>query len=434
MSETLTVIADRRIMGEVRRDDRNRLAFAYEDGWRSWKGCYPLSLQMPLGVTEYGQADVEPWLWGLLPDNVDVLRQWGRRFHVSHRNAFGLLSAVGEDCPGAVQLVRPDRVDAILGDDGEQVVWLTEAEVADRIRALILNRAAWRLEHDTGQFSLAGAQAKTALLFDGQRWGVPSGPTPTTHILKPPIEGFEGYAENEHICLELARELGLPAALSKVLSFEGEKVFVAERYDRANIGGAIRRLHQEDLCQALGLLPERKYQNEGGPGCEELCEVLWTHSRDPAADVRIFARAVMLNWLIGGTDAHAKNYSMLIGPQGSSRLAPLYDVASILPYDRYHLKRLKLSTKIGGKYRIQDVRARHWARFAEEVNLPPAEVTDMGVRMAERLPDATNKVVDEARASGLDHPILTRMVERFGAHARYCTHVLEGRPIRARVS
>ena len=429
MSEILAVVADRRILGEIRRDDRNRLTFAYGDRWLSWReGAYPLSLQMPLGDAEYGHADIEPWLRGLLPDSSTILSHWGLMFQVPPGDTFAMLSAVGEDCPGAIQLVRPGRVNTVLHDDREHVEWVSDVDIAERLRRLRQNRAAWRLEADAGQFSLGGAQSKTALLFDGQRWGVPSGPTPTTHILKPSPAGLDGHAENEHVSLALAHALGLPAAETTVQTFEGETTLVVTRYDRARRDdGTIRRLHQEDFCQALSVPHEDKYERVGGPGLGALCEVLWEHSSDPSGDARIFAGASMFNWLIGGTDAHTKNFSVLIGPKGSVRLAPLYDVASAAPYARQ--KRLKLAHKIGGKYRPNDVRIRHWERFAAEVNLPPADVIDMGRHMAERLPIELREVVGEAHSHGIDHSVVTSMVGKLSARARYCTRVLEGRPI-----
>ena len=424
MTELLVVVADRRIMGEIRRDRRGRLTFVYDDRWRSMDAAYPLSLSMPLVVAEHEHARIEPWLWGLLPDNEAILARWGQRFHVSPRNAFALLGAVGEDCAGAIQLVRPDRVDDVLQEEDQQIEWLTEADIAERLRVLRQDQAAWRMARDTGQFSLAGAQPKTALLFDGQRWGVPSGPTPTTHILKPPIDGLDGHAENEHLCLALSRALGLPAARSEVRRFEDESAIIVERYDRTRLGGSIRRLHQEDMCQVLGLPPTKKYQNEGGPGCAELSEALWTHSGEPVEDAWTFARAIMLNWIIGGTDAHAKNFSMLIGPQGRGRLAPLYDVASMLPYDA-DPRRLKMATKIGGKYLLHEVHSRHWVKFATEVRLPPAEVVEMGNAIAEILPVVLAETVDDARANGLDHPILQRMIGVLNARSNHCARILK---------
>lgn len=427
MTEVLVVVADRRIMGEIQRDRRGRLTFVYDDHWRSMDAAYPLSLSMPLVVAEHEHVKIEPWLWGLLPDNEAILARWGQRFHVSPRNAFALLGAVGEDCAGAVQLVRPDRVDEILRDDSQHVDWLTEADIAERLRTLRKDQAAWRVARDTGQFSLAGAQPKTALLFNGQRWGVPYGLTPTTHILKPPIDEFDGHAENEHLCLALARALELPAAASEVLKFEDEVAIVVERYDRARGIDTIRRLHQEDLCQVLGLPPTKKYQNEGGPGCAEISEAIRTHSGEPEEDAWTFARAIMLNWIIGGTDAHAKNFSMLIGAGGRARLAPLYDVASTLPYD-FDPRKLKMATKIGGKYLLEDVYARHWAKFAKELRLSSADVVDMGLSMADTIPTAFAQAVDEGKTDGLDHPIIAQMTDALNARSEQCARILSAAP------
>ena len=178
------------------------------------------------------------------------------------------------------------------------------------------------------------------------------------------------------------------------------------------------------MCQVLGLPPTKKYQNEGGPGCAELCEAIWTHSGEPGDDAWTFARAIMLNWIIGGTDAHAKNFSMLIGPQGRGRLAPLYDMASTLPYG-FDPMRLKMATKIGGKYLLEEVRSRHWAKFATEVRLPPADVIDKGRAIAETLTVVLAETVDDARVNGLDHPILQRMIEVLNARSERCARILE---------
>ncbi|MBX6323733.1 MAG: HipA domain-containing protein, partial [Rhodospirillaceae bacterium] len=293
MTDVLVVLADGRVMGEIRRSRAGRLTFVYDEGWRTSSNAYPLSLSMPLVVAEHEHGRIEPWLWGLLPDNEAILARWGQRFQVSPRNAFALLSVVGEDCAGAIQLVAPDRVPALMEADQGSVAWLSASDIAERLALLRKDQSAWRVARDTGQFSLAGAQPKTALLFDGERWGVPSGRMATTHILKPPIDAFDGHAENEHLCLALARTLGLPAARSQVLRFGDEVAIVVERYDRLRSPTGIRRLHQEDLCQALGLPPTKKYQNEGGPGTTEMLEVIRSHSGEPQEDAWTFARACM---------------------------------------------------------------------------------------------------------------------------------------------
>jgi hypothetical protein len=175
---------------------------------------------MPLAAEEHGPAAVQAFLWGLLPDNERVLDRWAKKFQVSARNVLALISHVGEDCAGAVQFVTPDRLEALKSGKDDKVEWLDEAALAKRLQALREDHAAWRLPRDTGQFSLAGAQPKTALLLQKDRWGIPSGRIPTTHILKPPTGHFDGHAENEHICLQLARSLGMPVADTKVMRFK----------------------------------------------------------------------------------------------------------------------------------------------------------------------------------------------------------------------
>ncbi|WP_347338983.1 MULTISPECIES: HipA domain-containing protein [Bradyrhizobium] len=182
----------------------------------------------------------------------------------------------------------------------DKIEWLDEPEIANRLQALREDHAAWRLPGDTGQFSLAGAQPKTALVLKDGKWGIPSGRIPTTHILKPPTGHFDGHAENEHICLQLAREVGLPAAETKVMRFEKEIAIVVERYDQQVSGNDIIRIHQEDICQAMGILPTKKYQNEGGPTSADVIEPLRTYSTDRDADLETFVSALGFNWLIGG--------------------------------------------------------------------------------------------------------------------------------------
>ena len=200
MTNQLIAWANGREMGTV--TYRNaRISFIYDAAWQNARDSYPLSLSMPLVSAEHGHAKIEAFLWGLLPDNDRILEGWAKRFQVSPRNAFRLISNVGEDCAGAVQFVRPDRLESIrIAPAAREIEWLTEDGIAERLRILRTDHSAWRAAADTGQFSLAGAQPKTALLFQRGRWGIPSGRTPTTHILKPPTGDWDGHAENEHFC------------------------------------------------------------------------------------------------------------------------------------------------------------------------------------------------------------------------------------------
>ena len=422
----LVVLAGGQIMGEVRRDAHNRLTFVYDDAWRNSAGGYPLSLSMPMAAVVHEHARVEPWLWGLLPDNEAVLARWGQRFQVSPRNVFALLAAVGEDCAGAVQFVRSERLDAVFNTSADSIEWLTEKDVAERLRLLRRDQSAWRLASDAGQFSLAGAQPKTALFHDAGRWGVPAGRAPTTHILKPPLGDFEGHAENEHLCLTMARTLGLPAARSQVLRFEDELVIVVERYDRVRAAGQVLRLHQEDMCQALALAPTKKYQNEGGPSPGAIVDLIRSHSTRPQDDVWTFVKSLMLNWLIAGTDAHSKNYAMLIAGGGQARLAPLYDVASALPYD-FDFKKLWMAMKIGGVYPLANIGPRQWTKFAAEVRAPVKEVMNQCLAFTERLPEAALSAADRVRAEGLVHPIVERLADLWTERAVRCRSLISPR-------
>jgi serine/threonine-protein kinase HipA len=304
------------------------------------------------------------------------------------------------------------------------VEWLDEKGIAERLKTLREDHAAWRLPRDTGQFSLAGAQPKTALLREDGRWGIPSGRTPTTHILKPPTGGFGGHAENEHFCLALARAVGLPAAASQVLRFRDETAIAVERYDRLRSGKQVLRVHQEDVCQALGAMPTKKYQNEGGPGVTEIVELLRTHSSDRQEDVRSFIGAVGFNWLIAGTDAHAKNYSLLIAAGSRVRLAPLYDVASILPYDDIDLHKAKLAMKIGGEYQLLLIGLRRWQKLTREVRIDADELVERLGAMARQLPDEISDARKRAGGEGLDQAIIARLADRLTKRATECLRLL----------
>jgi serine/threonine-protein kinase HipA len=419
MTHELIALLDGKRIGRVLRDVRGRIMFVYDDDWRKASDAYPLSLSMPLGAKEHGRAVTEAFLWGLLPDNERVLARWASKFQVSARNAFALISHVGEDCAGAVQFVTPERLDAIRSGKEDKVEWLSEADTAKRLEILRADHAAWRLPRDTGQFSLAGAQPKTALLFQNDRWGVPSGRLPTTHILKPPTGQFDGHAENEHVCLKLARSLGLPAAQSTVMRFKKEIAIVVERYDRQSKGNSIVRIHQEDVCQARGVMPTKKYQNEGGPSAYDIVQLLRTYSTDRETDLKTFIDAIGFNWLIAGTDAHAKNYSLLLGAR-RIRLAPLYDVASILPYDDFDFQKIKLAMKIGGEYKLSQIGLHEWQKFAREMRIEADELVERLVTMARRLPDEVSAACDSATKEGLDAPIIEQLVKELTERAGVC--------------
>jgi serine/threonine-protein kinase HipA len=419
VSELVTLLGDD-VIGAVKRDRNGRVTFVYDEGYRRKRDAVPLSLSMPLAAAEHPHATVNAFLWGLLPDNERVLDAWGKRFHVSARNAFALLTHVGEDCAGAVRFATPDRAAQLAREANGEVEWLDEKGIGNRLRALREDVAAWRSPTDTGQFSLAGAQPKTALLFDRRRWGVPSGRIPTTHILKPGVPGLGGHAENEHFCLALAAELGLPVATSRIEHFDGEVAIVVERYDRLRDGKRIVRVHQEDVCQALAVHPEHKYENDGGPGARAVTTLLRNNSRAPVEDVETFVQALAFNWLIAATDGHAKNYSVLVGAASKVRLAPLYDIASALPYHDTELRKLKLAMKIGGKYRIREIGLHEWRRLAADLGFDEDHLVSRVREMAARIPDLSTALLSHVRGDGLTHAALARLADGAAERAREC--------------
>jgi len=422
----LIALLDGTEVGRVRSEARGRLTFVYDNAWRNAEGAYPLSLSMPLAAEEHGPATIQSFLWGLLPDNEQVLERWAKKFQVSARNVFALISNVGEDCAGAIQFVTPDRLGTLKTGKDDKIEWLDKPEIANRLRVLREDHAAWRLPRDTGQFSLAGAQPKTALVLKDNKWGIPSGRIPTTHILKPPTGHFDGHAENEHICLQLARELGLPAAETKVMRFEQEIAIVVERYDRQVSGNDIIRVHQEDICQAMGIPPTKKYQNEGGPTPADVVELLRTYSTDREADLETFVSALIFNWLIGGSDAHAKNYSLLLASGALVRLAPLYDIASILPYDHVDQRKIKLAMKVGDEYKLDQIGLRQWQKFARETRVDADVLIATLNSMAGQIPDLVADIRTRAQKEGLENAVIERLATALSTRAKDCEHVLKG--------
>jgi len=400
--------------------ERGRLALTYAPRWRERRGAIPISLSMPLTAAAHSGAIVGAFLWGLLPDNEQIIQEWARRFQVSARQPFGLIGAVGEDCAGAVQFVTPDRVAAVLSGELDGVEWLSTAQIAERLAGLRTNRGAWRRLGDGGQFSLAGVQPKIALIQQNGRWGIPMGRVPTTHILKPPTAEFAAQAENEHFCLSVLGRLGLPVAQSSVQSFGAEAAIMIERYDRLATERGYIRIHQEDFCQALGVPPDRKYQNEGGPGLREIIALIREVSEAPQDDVATFVDATIFNWIIGGSDAHAKNFSLLLTAGGRARLAPIYDVASVLPYaPQVQFQDVKLAMKVGGEYRLSEIGLRHWDRFSAENRIDADRVRQRIASIADRLPDLAVAVRDQIADGGAAHPLNDKLAAVFTDRARW---------------
>lgn len=412
--DILDVYISGRRVGELNQLQSGRLSFSYDDAWMNGRVAIPLSLSMPTITKTHDGKAIEAFLWGLLPENEQTLARWAQRFQVSARNPFALLKNVGRDCAGAVQFIP--RGDEISRDEGVEL--LTDEQISERLKELRQDGAATRRIGDPGQFSLAGAQAKTAFHFDPSTgsWGIPMGDAPTTHIFKPPMPHLNGHTENEHFCLLLARKMGMDAAHSQVLEFAGEKAIVVERYDRRHIAGKTIRIHQEDMCQALSVMPTLKYENQGGPGILTISNKVLSASIDPVRDRQRFMEANIFNWVIGGTDAHAKNYSMLLGARGEARLAPLYDISSILPHlgegeVQAEMGDLKLAMKIDKTYELTSIMPRYWERCASAAKVAGEFTIQTARHQVAVMPDTASDCATAVKTGGIAHGVIDRLVD-----------------------
>jgi serine/threonine-protein kinase HipA len=324
---------------------------------------------------------------------------------------------MGEDCAGAVTFVG----DGTTRDHSRSLraAQLTDTDIAARLREFRTTPGAWTVPGD--RWSLAGAQSKFALARNRKgEWTQPSGSAASTHIIKPGIDTFRHHALNEHICLSAARLLGISAAHTEFVDFAGETAVVITRYDRRREAkGRVVRIHQEDACQALSVYPHRKYEAQGGPTAKAIADMLWEHATRAREDVLRFAEAIVLNYLLGAPDAHAKNYSVLLAG-GQVRLAPLYDVASGLPYDALSADQEidRSAMGIGGKKAFGTVAGRHWDRFSRECRLEAEEVRAMVTRLGQDLPDA----LDAAFQSTPKNDLRNRLIPKV---ARLCANSIK---------
>ena len=365
--------------------------FRYADEYLRDPRSTPLSLSAPLG---HGAYDVERWLDGLLPDNIAVRRQWAARNNAPSARPVDLLGTpIGLDCPGAVQFCRPGREES-LHARSSGLEPMSEQQIAAWIRRARQDWSEWAGIGSRGQFSLAGAQAKCALRRDGPQWSAPYGDIPTTHILKPGVANHTDAEVVEHVCMTAARRLGLDAARTELMRFESERVVVVARFDRARQEGSRRRRHHEDVCQALNLHPENKYQAYGGPRPREVADLLRRESTDARADVERFCDALIYNWALAAPDAHAKNYSLIL--DGSDvHLAPLYDVISFLPYAQGDLLALRTAMTCSDNHSVGAMGAPDaWAGAALALGLDPTRTTDRAVQLLRNTPGAISDTID----------------------------------------
>ena len=418
-SHALDVYVGKSRVGTYSRAPSGATIFGYEPEWLDSDRAFPVSLSLELSDRQWSGAAVASVFDGLLPDDPTVRETIAAREHADSASTFDLLAAIGRDCVGALRFL-PE------GDDpGDPTRMRYHAVDDDDIARRLANLATNPLgmQHDDDwRISIAGMQEKTSYLDIDGKWQVPEGATPTSHIFKPAMrEGphgadFSDSPWNEWLCLMLCTELGLPVARAEILFFDDKPVIAVERFDRRWEDGILYRLPQEDLCQAFGVPPTRKYESNGGPGIPAILDFL-NRAAAPHDDRRLFFKAQIVFWLLAALDGHAKNFSIFLTPDGF-RLTPLYDVMSADPY--YSPYEVKLAMAIGHRryYRLRQIARRHFYQTGRSAGFHEQDIDELFAAIAGKLDRAVANAKDAAETAGMPEKtaeaILGAMQQRAG--------------------
>lgn len=366
--ELIVMLYSKRI-GVLREHADGRHTFTYDTDQAApvndvGTNAIQLSFSMPRRARPWSGTPVEAYIDNILPDERSIRRRIANLYGVNANNPFSMLTAIGLDCAGAVQFVQPESLEVLDNDMALEPI--SEDQIGERLHAMTQGtEASWL--YDGEHWSLNGAQDKIALRKCGQQWFVPHGAQATTHIIKPGIKGLHHQAFNEYVCMKTLETLKIPVAHTEFHCFGAVPALISTRWDRradvdANGNEIIRRVHQEDMCQALGVMSANKYQSDGGPSATDIVALLRANDFSNV-DVYLFFTALVVNFLIAGSDAHAKNYAILEPQSDMASLAPLYDVASLYCYATQRRQR-RLAMSIGGEYRYEFIELRHWQRLA----------------------------------------------------------------------
>lgn len=395
----LNVLINGRVVGQLRRAASGAIDFQYDQSWLEWEYTFPVSMSLPLREDRYIGDPVIAVFDNLLPDNMDIRARLAERTHADGIDAYSLLAEIGRDCIGAMQFLS-------VGDDPGIAGELNATPISDKaIADTLLNLDNSPLgvgKSKAFRISIAGAQDKTAFLRCKGEWYIPHGTTPTTHIFKPQIGQRGTYdltnsVENEYICLEILRALGIPVANTEIVDFVGTRALVVERFDREwTQDERLLRVPQEDFCQALSVPPTRKYQSELGPSMIDVFKFLKA-SDDPTYDQTMFLRAQIVFWLLAAIDGHAKNFSLFLHPGGGFNLTPLYDVMSAQHlYDNKQIQKkdFRLAMSVGNNkhYQLQGILPRHFFQTSDRAELEEGLVNMVMDQIVETLPDAIETV------------------------------------------
>jgi serine/threonine-protein kinase HipA len=363
MSNNLNVYLKDRHIGCLKKQD-SRLNFRYSKEYLSLDSAQPISVSIPLSDNEYSHEIVHPFFSGLLPDEPARTRL-AKYLHISSKNTFELLKAIGGECAGAISVSQEEQ---LIDNNTKNAYRILKNDEAYKLFNVLKVRPLL-IGEDDFRISGAGAQDKMMISFVNSEIAIPLHNTPSTHIIKPAINELEDTVFNELFCMRLANSMGLDCSKADIIWLESNPFYIVERYDReVSAQTKIVRLHQEDFCQALDIEPEIKYQNEGGPSlidCFSLVNNLIKEGKMSAINKVALFDASIFNFLVGNGDAHAKNFSLLY--KGSRvDLAPLYDILSTIIYGQPYQK-AKMSMKIGSKYKFCQVQQKHFVELGREI-------------------------------------------------------------------
>ena len=361
------------LAGQLVLRDNGLTSFQYDESWLGRTDAAPLSLSLPLRPERYAHRACMPFFGGVLPEGRNR-RLIAGILGVSEDNDFALLERLGGDCAGAVSLL-PEGTRIVAPD--ERTRELDQEELTRILREL--GQRPLLAGTEGLRLSLAGAQDKLPVRIIDNRIALPLGTAASTHILKPASADYDGLVFNEAFCLALAEGIGMETTGFDVRRVDDIDYLRLRRFDRSDDGGHVRRLHQEDFCQALGIPFERKYQAEGGPSLEQVFGLLRSVSAAPVLDLAALLDAVIFNLLIGNNDAHGKNFALLHTGEGA-RLAPLYDLVSTVFYPELAPE---MAMRIG-RQRISDrVGASDLEQLAKETGMAPPLVKRRSAELVE---------------------------------------------------
>ncbi|MFB9267612.1 type II toxin-antitoxin system HipA family toxin [Bradyrhizobium erythrophlei] len=394
--DSLEVRYEDKLVGRIRRRTEavHDIEFVYDEAWMSNPNGFPVSTRMPLGRRMHEPDVVYTWFQNLLPEG-RTLQTIGAILRIPETDVFALLEEMGEDLPGALAISRPLEERPKRNPRYRK---LTEAELAETIRRL--PERPFLVGEEGIHMSLAGAEDKLPVVqYPDGAIGLALDGMPTTHILKPANKRFHSAVENEAFCLRLAAAVKLPVAECSIGKAEDVEYLLVKRYDRPVRSGRVRRIHQEDFCQATGYIPHLKYEwnpqtKQPGPGLMACLDVL-TSTGNAAANKIRFIDYMVFNVLCGNVDAHAKNYSLLLEASGAVTMAPLYDVMN---GEIYEGVTRNLAMKVAGRNRGRYISARHWDRFAEENALSATQVKRRVASLSQAVLDTLPRVVAEMNA------------------------------------